>query len=418
VNETARALIGRTLGGRFKLTSFIGEGAMASVFRGVQSAEPREVAVKVMHRGLSEDRSFLGRFQREARAASRIDHRNTVRILEHGRDRDVVYIAMELVAGQDLFEVLVRERRLSEARAARIVLQVCAALEAAHRHGVVHRDLKPENVMLVRDPDDPKGDLVKVLDFGIAKLLERDRATEDGDPARADSVITLVGTVIGTPEYMSPEQARGRPPVDARSDVYAAGVLLYQLVTGRLPFRGESPIDVILQHIERPPLRPTSIVPGLHPGLERIILTALAKWPAERQQSAAQLAGELAAILPELLDSPRLDDPAPRSADDESDEAPPTVRMLPDETCFTPTEVGPSPAASRLSPPPPRPEIVVRRSQAPAAPLAVEPPSPWAIAPRSQLTPAQRDDALMGWWALLIAVAILCAAIWLTRYGP
>jgi serine/threonine-protein kinase len=414
VDDAARALIGRTLGGRFKLTSFIGEGAMASVFRGEQSAEPHQVAVKVMHRGLTGDQSFLGRFQREARAAASIEHRNTVRILEHGRDRDVVYIAMELVAGQDLFEVLVRERRLSQARAARIVVQVGEALEAAHRHGVVHRDLKPENVMLIRDPVDPDAEVVKVLDFGIAKLLQGERSSGDVLRGRADSVITLVGTVIGTPEYMSPEQARGIPPIDARSDVYAAGVLLYQLVTGRLPFRGESPIDVILQHIERPPVPPRTLVPALHPGLERIILTALAKWPAERQQSARQLADELAALLPEL------EDPRPGAApilegadEDDDDEGTPTVRMLPDEAWL---------AATRRS------EPALTQPVLPAAPPeagrragAEEVPSPWALAPEAPplaVQPEPDGHRLLGWWILLIAIAILCAVIWLTREIP
>jgi serine/threonine-protein kinase len=408
VDDAARALIGRTLGGRFKLTSFIGEGAMAWVFRGEQSAEPREVAVKVMHRGLTGDRSFLGRFQREARAAARIEHPNTVRILEHGRDRDVVYIAMELVSGLDLFEVLVRERRLSQARAARIVLQVAEALEAAHQHGVVHRDLKPENVMLVRDPCDQDAEIVKVLDFGIAKLLQRERDSDEA-PIRADSVVTLVGTVVGTPEYMSPEQARGMPPVDARSDVYAAGVLLYQLVTGRMPFRGESPIEVILQHIERPPRPPRELVPELHPELERIILKALAKWPDQRQQSARQLADELAALLPKLERPVPDEAPAP----EEEDEEPPTVRMHTTDAWF----IDPEPARAAFSE---------------AAPVAApDAPSPWALAPRPPglgspapdaarlATPQPTDDPrLLGWWLLLIAIVILCAAIWLTREVP
>ena len=282
-----------------------------------------------------------------------------------------------------------------------------------------------------------------LADFGIAKLLQKEKSDdEDDEPSRADSVITLVGTVIGTPEYMSPEQARGRPPVDARSDVYAAGVLLYQLVTGRLPFRGESPIDVILQHIERPPLRPCSIVPGLHPGLERIILTALAKWPGERQQSARELADALLALLPELEGSPRPDEAAPaRASDEEPDDAPPTVRMLPPEAWFTPTEVGLQPmllidAPEHATPAPASlqagaasrgvwgdcpPSVPAPRA---AEPPPVDPPSPWAMTPRLDLpddlgpAPPPPVDSLLGWWALLIAVALLCAAIWMARYGP
>jgi eukaryotic-like serine/threonine-protein kinase len=418
VDDTARALIGRTLGGRFKLTSFIGEGAMATVFRGEQSAEPRHVAVKVMHRGLSSDRAFVKRFEREARAAACIDHPNTVRILEHGFDKDVVYIAMELLTGHDLFEVLSRERRLSEARAVRILLQICAALEAAHRHGVVHRDLKPENVMLVSAPGAARAEVVKVLDFGIAKLLERDPSEAPGSRG-SDSIITLVGTVIGTPEYMSPEQARGIPPVDARTDVYACGVLLYQLVTGRLPFTGESPIDVILQHVERAPAPPSSFVPRLHVGLERVILRALAKWPAQRQQSARALADELGAILPEL------DGRGPQAPSRDVleladvDELSATLQFLPNDLprAPLPAPLAVAPFAHRSAPPP---------STEP------EPPSPWATASQTMarvptppasfpelVAPARHDEGWTApWWVLSVAIAILVTAMWLARYGP
>jgi serine/threonine protein kinase len=413
VNDAARALIGRTLGGRFKLTSFIGEGAMAAVFRGEQSGEPRYVAVKVMHRGLAADSSFLKRFQREARAAARIDHRNTVRILEMGCDRDVVYIAMELCSGPDLFEVLSRERRLTQGRAARIVVQVCAALDVAHKSGVVHRDLKPENVVLLRDPEDPGADLVKVLDFGIAKLLEKERPPDEGPRSRADSVITLVGTVVGTPEYMSPEQARGVPPVDARSDIYACGVLLYQLVTGKLPFRGDSPIEVILQHIERAPAPPSSLVPGLHPGLERTILRALAKWPAERHGSAAELGAELTALLPELpgrvpVRAPMWSDPPA------AQESAPTMRVAVEERALAFEAERPSrDAALAWAPPAWAPPSWAPPSWA---------PSPWAKAPPAPdlLARSRSGSEILGarWWLWVIALAVVCAAIWLTRLDP
>jgi serine/threonine-protein kinase len=407
VDNAARALIGRTLGGRFKLTSFIGEGAMAAVFRGEQIGgrigEPREVAVKVMHRGLSSDRAFVQRFQREARAAARIEHENTVRILEHGCDRDVVYIAMELVSGQDLFEVLARERRLSQARAARIIIQVCAALEAAHRRGVVHRDLKPENVMLVRDPHHPDREIVKVLDFGIAKLLEQG-PPKGAAAGRAESLITLVGTVIGTPEYMSPEQARGTPPLDARSDVYAVGVLFYHLVTGKLPFRGESPIEVILQHSERAPTPPSALVPDLHPELERIILTALAKWPALRQRSAQKLAADVLAILPALGDHAATT-AGPADGTD-PDDARPTVRM----------QSAPR-ALARLR------EDVGRRVEPEAATASAEPAlvgvAPVAVAPPATLARAGGRGAVVSfiarWWVFVMAILVLCAAIWLAE---
>ena len=304
---TDTALIGQTIAGRFKITGFIGEGAMASVYRGAQQGEPRDVAVKIMHPHLARDATFLGRFRREAKAASLLQHPNTVHIIDYGDDRGHVYIAMELIAGQDLFELLVLERRFPEARATRIVAQVCDALTAAHSRGIIHRDLKPENVMLLQHPTDPHQDHVKVLDFGIAKVLERDKGTspdsnsDEAPSSLVASALTTVGVVVGTPAYMSPEQCRAEP-VDARSDVYSCGILLYQLICGRTPFTGDSPIEIAINQVRMPPDPPSSVVPGIHPQLEQIILTALEKWPAQRQQSAAELRDALLAVLPLLAD--------------------------------------------------------------------------------------------------------------------
>jgi eukaryotic-like serine/threonine-protein kinase len=304
---TDSALIGQTIAGRFRITGFIGEGAMATVYRGVQEARPHDVAVKIMHAHLARDPTFAGRFRREAKAASLLKHPNTVYIVDYGEDQEMLYIAMELIAGQDLFEMLVLERRFSEARAARIVAQVCDALTVAHARGIIHRDLKPENVMIVRD--DAGVEHVKVLDFGIAKVLERDKRSmspagpssdsEDNPVSLAASALTTVGVVVGTPAYMSPEQCRAEP-VDARSDVYSCGILLYQLVCGRTPFTGDSPIEIAINQVRQPPDPPSSVVPGVHPGLEQIILTALEKWPAQRHQSAAEMRDALRAIQFEL----------------------------------------------------------------------------------------------------------------------
>jgi serine/threonine-protein kinase len=305
MNDAARELIGRTLGGRFRITGFLGEGAMASVYRAEQDGEPREVAVKIMHRELLRDATFAKRFTREAKAAAKIVHPNTTRILEHGADGDLLYLAMELLEGSDLFDTLVLRKRLPEARAARIVIQICGALEAAHAHNIVHRDLKPENVFLTRDPSDPDGDRVKVLDFGIAKILERERSSDDAPPssepmsAPPSSVLTRVGTIVGTPEYMSPEQAVGAP-VDTRSDLYACGVLLFHMITGRPPFVGATPIEVLLQLPETLPPAPSTLQPGIHPGLEKLILKALAKLPDNRPKSARAMREALEALLPEL----------------------------------------------------------------------------------------------------------------------
>ena len=308
---TEAALIGQTIAGRFKLTGFIGEGAMATVYRGLQDAEPRDVAVKIMHAHLARDPTFSARFRREAKAAALLRHPNTVHIVDYGADRDRLYIAMELISGQDLFEMLVLDRRFSEARATRIVAHVCDALTAAHAKGIVHRDLKPENVMVIPDARDPRIEHVKVLDFGIAKILERDKAPSSGSGPESSSdeapsslvasALTTVGVVVGTPAYMSPEQCRAEP-VDARSDVYSCGILLYQLVCGRTPFTGDSPIEIAINQVRMPPDPPSSVVPTIHPRLEQIILKALEKWPAQRQQSAAELRDELRAVLPQLSD--------------------------------------------------------------------------------------------------------------------
>jgi serine/threonine-protein kinase len=296
------ALVGRTLGGRFRLTGFLGEGAMAGVYRGEWNGEPREVAVKVMHTELLSDPTFAKRFTREAKAAAKIVHRNSVRILEHGADGELLYLAMELLLGQDMFELLAREKRLAPARAAAIVEQICGPLAVAHGFGIVHRDLKPENVMIVPDPMRPGADLVKVLDFGIAKILESPLegppSSNPADSGPPTSALTRVGGLVGTPEYMSPEQAVGGA-VDARSDLYACGVLLFHAVTGQQPFTGKHPLDVIMQVGDKDKLAPlpSSILPSIPPDLERIIVKAMSKPPEHRYQSAAELAADLGAFL-------------------------------------------------------------------------------------------------------------------------
>jgi serine/threonine-protein kinase len=336
-------ILGRTLGGRFRVVAFIGEGAMASVYRAVQDAEPRDVAVKVLHPRLVSDATFVARFRREARAAARIVHPSSVRIVDAGVDGKLLYIAMELLSGQDLFETLVLERRLAEARAVRIVAEVADALVVAHESGVVHRDLKPENIMLVRDEHDPAVERVKVLDFGIAKILVPELPESDDTPHSMQTALTGVDTVIGTPAYMSPEQCRG-DAIDHRTDIYACGVLLYQLLSGQLPFTSSSTMEIAVMHVRTPPVPLGSKLTGIHPRLDGIVLRALSKWPAQRQQSAAELRDELRAILPELSPAPLpLADvapttPPPRAATAESEDRP-TVPALSDD--LVPAEEGP-----------------------------------------------------------------------------
>jgi eukaryotic-like serine/threonine-protein kinase len=431
---SSAGILGRTLGGRFRVTGFIGEGAMASVYRGVQEAEPHDVALKIMHAHLVSDATFVGRFRREARAAARIVHPNTVKILDTGVDGKILYIAMELLAGQDLFETLVLERRLSEARAVRILVQVTEALVAAHEKGVVHRDLKPENIMLLRDPEDPSREDVKVLDFGIAKILEGDTPSMDGTGS-SHSALTGVGTVVGTPAYMSPEQCRGEP-VDTRSDVYTCGILLYQLVAGRLPFTSENAMDLAVMHVRTPPTPLETVVPAVSPRLTAVIMTALSKWPSQRQQTAVELRDALQAILPELSDvrlalavptvAPEPPGPTPEAlAAKEATTLPPAAETAAereageraaaavDEATSTPL-VHDKPV--RRAPEAAAPAPVVKK---PAA--AAKKPAP-ALVPVARARPARRAQkrgALASWWivpfALALGVALGAVAFLLSR---
>jgi serine/threonine-protein kinase len=303
-------LIGQTLADRFRIIGVIGEGGMATVYRGVIEGRPGEVAIKIMNPDLAKEVRFVRRFRREAKAASMLKHPNTVQILEFGVDQGYVFLAMELLAGFDLAMLLHRERRIAEARAVQIVIQVCKALSAAHEQNIVHRDLKPDNIMLVKAPAGSAlpvagmnpADFVKVLDFGIAKILDDDDRAP-GDPraepiTQEKSMLTRVGTIVGTPAYMAPEQGRAEA-VDARTDLYACGVLLYELISGRVPFTGETPMQVVMRHVNEPPRPPSDFLP-VNPDLEHIIMRALKKWPSERQQSAEELAFELLSVLPKV----------------------------------------------------------------------------------------------------------------------
>ncbi len=306
--EVEGTLVGRTLAGRFRIERCIGRGGMATVYAAVVEAgegQGKEVALKVVNRELTRDPMVLKRFHREAKAASKLKHRNTVEVYEYGVDGSDAYIAMELAQGVDLLQALTAENPMRQARSALVVAQVCAALSVAHAAGIIHRDLKPENVMLIPDPAEPGGELVKVLDFGIAKIVETAavRAGSEDEPPSyvTKTALTRVGTIVGTPAYMSPEQCRGGE-LDGRSDVYSCGVLLYQILTGEVPFTGETPLHTAMRHIHAQPKPPSELRPGLSPLLEKVVLKALAKWPGERHQTAEQMRAELLAALPELPD--------------------------------------------------------------------------------------------------------------------
>ena len=263
------------LGGRYRLGERIGTGGMADVRKGVDVRLGREVAVKVLRPDLARDPSFQARFRREAQAAASLNAASIVSVYDTGEDpHGVPYIVMEFVAGRTLRDVIHDEGRLLPQRALELTADICAALEVAHAAGIVHRDIKPANVMLT-----PAGQ-VKVMDFGIA------RAAADTSGA------TQTAAVIGTAAYLSPEQARG-DHVDARSDLYSTGCLLFELVSGVPPFTGDSPVAVAYQHVREEPEPPSAYDGTLPPEVDAVVLKAMTKDPAGRYQSAAEMREDL-----------------------------------------------------------------------------------------------------------------------------
>jgi serine/threonine-protein kinase len=280
--------IGKTVARKYRVEALIGEGGMGKVYKATQLVLDKPVVLKVLRQALLSDERTVARFQREAKAASRLNHPNSISILDFGQaDDGAMYIAMEYVSGKDLHHILSREWPLPEQRVIRIVGQVLSALSDAHGAGVIHRDLKPENIMIEQRRGEP--DFVKVLDFGIAKIT--DTTGEDG-PA-----LTRAGFVCGTPEYMSPEQARGAQ-LDHRSDLYAVGVILYQLTSGLLPFDSESAVGFATKHLTEQPQIPTKRRPEarISQAMEKLIMKSLSKSPDDRPQTAEQFRAELIAI--------------------------------------------------------------------------------------------------------------------------
>jgi serine/threonine protein kinase len=271
-------LIGQVVAGRFRVDELIGQGGMGKVYRARHLALDRLVCLKMLKPALLEDPTLVGRFEREAKAASRLNHPNGIQVLDFGRnDLDgSLYIVMELVQGKDLRLVLRDEWPLPEARLCNIMAQVLAALGEAHAHQVIHRDLKPENIMVEQRRDQP--DFVKVLDFGIAKILDSDMPG-----------LTRHDVVCGTPQYMAPEQATGSQ-LDARCDLYAVGVILYQMATGHLPFDGQNSMEVLTKHVNEKPIPPRQRQPDapISEAMESLILRALEKDPVLRPQTAGE----------------------------------------------------------------------------------------------------------------------------------
>ncbi|MHB1847123.1 MAG: serine/threonine-protein kinase, partial [Deltaproteobacteria bacterium] len=283
-SDTARSsdpLVGRLFLGKYLIARLVGEGGMGRVYLATQVALEKRVCLKVLRREIAQDAETQARFQREARAASRLNHPNGIQVLDFGKGDDgELYLAMEYIEGRDLQQIALECGPMPEPRVCHLMAQALDALSEAHAQKVIHRDLKPENIMVTTVRGDP--DFVKVLDFGIATI-------QDGQK------ITQAGVVFGTPEYLSPEQARGEP-LDARSDLYSAGVILYQLVTGKLPFKSETPIGFVLKHANEPPIPPRQALATLSPAMERLIERSLSKNRDDRPPSASAMRTELLAI--------------------------------------------------------------------------------------------------------------------------
>ena len=265
-------LIGHTLDEKYRLEERLGIGGMGTVYRARHLLIDRPVAVKVLNQRFVEDEAARTRFRREARAAGRLQHTNAVTVTDFGESHDgYVYLVMELLEGRTLRDVLAKEAPLDSARSVSLMMQISAAVAAAHEAGIIHRDLKPANIFIVQRAEVPA--VVKVLDFGIAKLAAE--TLDEEEPM----TLTLVGAMIGTPRYMSPEQCDGAELTPA-ADVYSLGVILYEMLTGTVPFSGSTPLAIAMKHTTETPRSPRDFVSSIPPALEELVLHTLEKRPA------------------------------------------------------------------------------------------------------------------------------------------
>ncbi len=362
----------RLLSNRYELGETLGYGGMSEVHKGRDVRLGRDVAIKVLRADLARDSQFQERFRREAQNSAALNHPAIVAVYDTGETQTeygpLPYIVMEFVDGRTLRDIVKTQGPLSGKRAMEVMADVSAALDFSHRHGIVHRDVKPANVMIT------KSGAVKVMDFGIA------RAIHDGQAA-----VTQTAAVIGTAQYLSPEQARGES-VDARSDVYAAGCVLFELLTGEPPFTGDSPVAVAYQHVREDPKAPSQLNPKVSPQLDAIVLKAMSKGPANRYQSAAEMRADLVRVL----SGQRPSAPAVMTAEDRTAVMNEQARA-------------------------PRTQVVNGGGRHRPAALKSEPEDEYdPIADEEEERRAKRKKAIMITLVVILCVAVLGLAAWIT----
>jgi serine/threonine-protein kinase len=398
-----RDMVGREIAGRYRILKKLGEGGMGAVYRAEQMSLKRQVAVKVLRPELSQNQMLVRRFDAEAQAVAKLNHPNIVGIYDNGQDTDgSLFIAMEFIEGRSLRSVINHEAPFHPQRALAIASQVAAALTDAHANSIVHRDLKPDNVML--QDRGRQRDIVRVLDFGIAKLRDDSRATQQA--------MTQAGDMLGTPQYMAPEQIKGEH-VDGRTDVYALGCMIYEMITGRQPFEATTVMAMLSKHLMESVVAPSQRRPDLPipPEIDRLVLTAMMKDPAARPPTMELYGEQIAALQQALPADPNRSMGAPLSS----------VQNAPTPPAITPPAHS---AYMQNAPTPPGP-------MTPAPPHAYAPP-PVAAAP-SQFPPSQLPTLMRGgartkprsskavlWSALLLIVVGGggVAAYFLTKEKP
>jgi len=314
LEKTDDSLLGQVLAGKYRIDERLSEGGMGTVYRGTHVLMDKTVAVKVLRASLAADEKIVARFSREARAASKILHPHAISVTDFGEDeKGTVFLVMEFLGGQTLKELIRNEGPMPLPRVVEIMRQVGGALDEAHGQGVVHRDLKSDNIMMLGTPG---ADYAKVLDFGIAKIKEPDGEYDPG--------LTSPDLVIGTPQYMSPEQCSQSPDIDARSDIYSLGVIIYEMLVGHVPFTGESPTAIMLKHLQHPAPSILDERPDLPPGVVNVVSRALEKRPENRYESIGQMVEALAKAAGIELPTPSYPEMKPVTAapvtDDDDEE--------------------------------------------------------------------------------------------------